>query len=165
MNNLWGVTAQQLQHMFRHVDSISAARLRVRRRAGPAPLPQQGPEAGNMSPVLGRPPRAPRSCPVNSGARALGVGEGTTATGKPTAAPRATDRTRRGAQTQGQEARQRGTLPAATTKQDQVPSNNGHQVPLTRTAPITPTQPRHGRRCQATPNQGGEHPPKCSPAA
>ena len=43
-----------------------------------------------MSPVLGQPPRAPRSCPVNPGARGLGVKERTTATGKPTGAPRAT---------------------------------------------------------------------------
>ena len=41
-------------------------------------------------PVLGRPPRAPRSHPVKPGATAPGVGEGTTATGKPTGAPRAT---------------------------------------------------------------------------
>ena len=63
---------------------------RVRRGARPAPLPRQGPAAGTMSPVLGRPPRAPRSHPVKPGATAPGVGEGTTATGKPTGAPRAT---------------------------------------------------------------------------
>ena len=63
---------------------------RVRRGARPAPLPQQGQAAGTMSPVLGRPPRAPRSHPVKPGATAPGVGEGTTATGKPTGAPRAT---------------------------------------------------------------------------
>ena len=50
-----------------------------------------------MSPVLGRPPRAPCSRPVKPGATALRVGEGTTATGGPTGAPRATgpDRARR----------------------------------------------------------------------
>ena len=63
---------------------------RVRRGARPAPLPRQGPAAGTMSPVLGRPPRAPRSHPVKPGATAPGVGEGTTATGKPAGAPRAT---------------------------------------------------------------------------
>ena len=63
---------------------------RVRRGERPAPLPQQGPAAGTKSPVLGRPPRAPRSHPVKPGATAPGVGEGTTATGKPTGAPRAT---------------------------------------------------------------------------
>ena len=40
----------------------------VRHRQSPAPLPRQGPAAGAMSPVLGLPPRAPRSCPVNPGA-------------------------------------------------------------------------------------------------
>ena len=64
---------------------------RVRRGARPAPLPRQGPAAGTMSPVLGRPPPAPRSHPVKPGATALGLGEGTTATGKTTGAPRATE--------------------------------------------------------------------------
>ena len=63
---------------------------RVRRRVRPAPLPRQGPAAGTMSLVLSRPPRAPRSHPVKPGATVPGVGEGTTATGKPTGAPRAT---------------------------------------------------------------------------
>ena len=62
----------------------------VRRGARPAPLPRQGPAAGTMSPVLGRPPRAPRSNPVKLGATASGLEEVTTATGKPTGAPRAT---------------------------------------------------------------------------
>ena len=43
-----------------------------------------------MSPVLGRPPRAPRSRPVKPGATAPGLGEGITAGGEPTGAPRAT---------------------------------------------------------------------------
>ena len=43
-----------------------------------------------MSPVLGQPPRAPRSHPVKPGKTAPGVQEGTTARGKPTRAPRAT---------------------------------------------------------------------------
>ena len=43
-----------------------------------------------MSPVLGRPPRTPRSRPVDPGAKAPVVGKGTTATGKPTGARRAT---------------------------------------------------------------------------
>ena len=63
---------------------------RVRRGARPAPLPRQGPTAGTMSPVLGRPLRAPRSHPVKPGATAPWVGEGTTATGKPTGATRVT---------------------------------------------------------------------------
>ena len=63
---------------------------RVRRGAPPAPLPQQGPAVGTKSPVLGRPPRAPRSHPVKPRATAAGLGKGTMATGKPTTAPRAT---------------------------------------------------------------------------
>ena len=58
--------------------------------ASPAPLPRQGPAAGTMIPVLSQPPPAPRSRPVKPGATAPGVGEGTTATGKRTEAPRAT---------------------------------------------------------------------------
>ena len=64
---------------------------RARRGARPAPLPRQGPAAGTMSPVLSRPPRAPRTHQVEPGATAPGVGEGTTATGRPTGAPRATE--------------------------------------------------------------------------
>ena len=63
---------------------------RVRRGARTAPLPRQGPAAGTKSPVLGQPPRAPRSHPVKPGPIAPGLGEGTAATGKPTGAPRAT---------------------------------------------------------------------------
>ena len=43
-----------------------------------------------MSPVLRRPASAPHSRPVKPGATAHGLGEGTTATGKRTRAPRAT---------------------------------------------------------------------------
>ena len=67
--------------------TLSRGPERVRRGARPAPLPGQGPAAGTKSPVLGRPPRAPRSHPVKPVATAPGVGEGTTATGKPTGAP------------------------------------------------------------------------------
>ena len=91
---------------------------------------------------------------VKPGATASGPGEGTTATGKPTGAPRAT---------RLEEARQRGTPPAKTTAQDQVRRNDGHRVPQTRTARATSAQPRHARRCQATPSQlrsaRHEHPP------
>ena len=92
-----------------------------------------------MSPVLGRPPRAPRSCPVKPGAQAPGVGKGTTASGKPTGAPRATgpDKARR--TTRGHEARQRGTPPATTKAHGQVPSHNGRRVPQTRRARTTHT--------------------------
>ena len=37
----------------------------VRRRASPAPLPWRSAAAGTMSPIVGRPLRAPHSCPVN----------------------------------------------------------------------------------------------------
>ena len=62
---------------------------RVRRGANPAPLPQQGPAVGTMSPVLGRPPRAPSSRPGNRGAKTPWVAKGTIVSGKPTRAPRA----------------------------------------------------------------------------
>ena len=103
-----------------------------------------------MSPVLGRPPRAPRSRPVKPGAQAPGVGKGTTASGKPTRALRATgpDEARR--TTLGHEACQRGTPPATTKAHGQVPSHTGCRVPQTRRARTTRTQPRHRNRCQAT---------------
>ena len=104
-----------------------------------------------MSPVHGRPPRAPRSHPVKPGAQAPGVRKGTTASVRPTAAPRATgpDESRR--TTRGHEARQRGTPPATTRAHRQVPSNNGRRVPQTRRARTTRNEPRHENRCQATP--------------
>ena len=96
----------------------------AQRPGTPAPQPPD-----TMSPVFGQPPRAPRSRPVNPGAKAPGMGKGTTASGKPTGAPRATgpDEARRTAR--GHEARQRGTLPATTTGHGMVPGNNGCRVP------------------------------------
>ena len=104
-----------------------------------------------MSPVLGRPPRTPRRRPVKPGTQAPGLGKGTTASGKPTGAPRVTgpDEARR--TTRGREARQRGTPPATTKAHGQVPSHNGCRVPQTRRARTTRTQTRHTNRCQATP--------------
>ena len=104
-----------------------------------------------MIPVLGRPLRAPRSRPVNPGAKAPGMGKGTTASGKPTGAPRATglDEARR--TTRGHKARQRDTLLATTKARGKPPSHNGRQVPQTRRARTTRTEPRHRNRCQATP--------------
>ena len=104
-----------------------------------------------MSPVHGRPPRALRSHPVKPGAKAPGVGKGTTASEKPTGARRATglDEARR--TTRGHKARQRGTPPATTKAHGQVPSNNGRRVPQTRRACTTRNEPRHENRCQATP--------------
>ena len=128
---------------------------RVRRGASPAPLPWRGPAAGTMSPVLGRPPRAPRSRPVKPRAQAPGVGKHTMSSGKPTGAPRATgpDQARR--TTRGHKARQRGTPLAATKAHGQVTSNNGRRVPQTRRARTTRNEPRHRNRCQATPAAAG----------
>ena len=113
-------------------------------------MPWRGPAAGTMSPVVSWPLRAPRSHPVKLGAQAPGVGKGSTASGKPTRAPRATgpDEARRTAQ--GHEARQRGTPPATTKAHEQVPSSNGRRVPQTRRARTTRNEPRHEDRCQAT---------------
>ena len=46
----------------------------IQRGASPASPPRRGPVAGTMSLVLGWPPHAPRSRPVNQGARAPGRG-------------------------------------------------------------------------------------------
>ena len=134
---------------------------RVRRGASPASLPRRGPAAGTMRPVLGRPPRAPRSRPVKPGAQAPEVGKGTTASGRPTGAPRATrpDEARR--TTQGHEARQRGTPPATTEPHGHVPSHNGRRVPQTPRARTTRTEPRHRNRCQAT--QAAVQMDECAP--
>ena len=104
-----------------------------------------------MSPVLGRLPRAPRSHPVKPGAQAPGVGKGTTASAKPTGAPRATGPDEAQRTTRGQEARQGGTPRATTKAHGQVPSSNGCRVSQTRRARTTRTKPRHRNRCQATP--------------
>ena len=104
-----------------------------------------------MSSVLSRPPLDPRSHPVKPGAQAAGVGKGTTASGKPTGAPRGTglDEARR--TTRGHKARQRGMPPATTKAHGQVPSSDGRRVPQTWTARTTSNEPWHEDRCQATP--------------
>ena len=104
-----------------------------------------------MSPVFARPLRAPRSHPVKPGALAPGVGKGTTASVKPTEAPRATgpDEARR--TMRGHEARQRGTPPATTKAHEQLPSNNGRRVLQSRKARTTCNEPRREHRCQGTP--------------
>ena len=86
----------------------------VRGEGSPAPLPRRGPAAGTMNPVIGRPPRAPRSQLVKLGAQAPGQGKGTTAYRKPTRAPRAASLEEARGTTWGHEARQRGTPPATT---------------------------------------------------
>ena len=90
-----------------------------------------------MSPVLGQPPRASRSHPVKPGAQAPGVGRGTTASGKPTGAPRGTGPDEARHTTRGHQARQRSTPLATTKAHAQVPSNNGRRVPPTRRARTT----------------------------
>ena len=95
----------------------------VRCGASPAPLPRRGPAAGTMSPIPGPPPHAPHCHPVKPEVQAPGLEIGTTASGKPTRAQRATgpDEVRRS--TPGHEARQRGTPPATTKAHGQMPSN------------------------------------------
>ena len=66
----------------------------------------------------------------------------------------APDRTRRGAPTRGREARQRGTLPATTTAQEQNPSHNGRRVPRTPEAHTTHNEPQHRRRWKRGPAAG-----------
>ena len=101
-----------------------------------------------MSPVLGRPLLAPRSRPVKPGETATQRRRENLPEHR-----ELPNRTRRGAPTRAQEARQRGAPPAATTAQDRVLRNNGRRVPQTRTARATHAQPRHARWCQATLNQ------------
>ena len=62
------------------------------------------------------------------------------------------DRTRCGAPTRRQQARQRGRPPAATKAHGQMRSNNSHRVPQTQTTRTTRKEPRHRHRCQGTPN-------------
>ena len=104
-----------------------------------------------MSPVRARPPRAPRSHPVKPGAQAPGLWKGTTASGKQTGTPRATGRDRAWRTREGHEARQRGTPPATTKAHGQLPSNNGRPVQQTSRAHTARNEPRHEKRCQATP--------------
>ena len=104
-----------------------------------------------MSPVLGWPLRAPRSHQAKPGAQAHGVGKGTTASGEPTGAPRATGPGEARRTTRGHEAHQRGTLPATTKAHGQVPSNNVRRGPQTWRARTTHSEPRYESRCQPTP--------------
>ena len=130
----------------------------VRRGASPAPPPRRGPAAGTKSPVLGRPPRAPRSRPLKLGAQAPGLGKGTTATGKPIGAPRATGRDEARRTTRGHEARRRGTPPATTKAHGQVPRSDGCWVPQTRRARTTRNEPPHKNGCRASANPNTTNP-------
>ena len=122
---------------------------RVRSGASPAPLPWQGPAAGTKSPVLGRPPRAPRSCRGNPGLKAPGRGWHHR-DGQPTRALTATGLEEARRNTRGHEACRRGTPPSTAKAHGRVQSNNGHRVPQTREVRKERNEPRHGRRCQAT---------------
>ena len=115
------------------------------------PEPRRGPAAGTLSAVLGPPACATRSCPVKPGAQAQWVGKGTTASGKPTGAPRATAPDEARPTARCQVARQRITPPATTKAHGNLPSNNGRQVPQTPRARTTSNQPRHDSRCGTTP--------------
>ena len=84
----------------------------------------------------------PAQPPINTGAKAPGMGKRTTASGKATGAPRATRPDEARCTTRGHEARERGTPPATTRAHGQVPGNNGRRVPQTRTVRATTTQPR-----------------------
>ena len=92
------------------------------------------------------------------GAQAPAVGKGTTLTGKPTGAPRATgpDEARR--TTRGHEARERCTPPATMKAHRQVPSSDGCRVPQTRRGRTTRNEPPHTNRCQATANSNTTNP-------
>ena len=144
----------------------------VRRGASSAPLPRQGPGAGTMSPVLGPPPRAPRGCPVKPGARTSGVREGTTATGKPTGARRATrpDEARRtragppGTPESPAAGHDHGTGPGAKQQRPPGPANpdSAHHTHTTtaRVAVPSNTQPGIGRQRRHTPAARGHEEPE-----
>ena len=117
----------------------------LRHGASPAPLPRRGPAAGTRSPVLGRPPRAPRSHPVRPG------GERHHGVGKVNRSTRITGPDEPQRTTRGQEARQRGTPPATAKAHRQLPSHNACCVPQIWRAGTARNEPRHKDRCQATP--------------
>ena len=91
----------------------------VRRGPSPAPLPRWGPAARTITPVCGPPPRAPRSRPVKPGAQPLGLGKGTTVSGKPIGAPRATG---------PDEARRTNTGPRGTPERHAAGHSQGTQT-------------------------------------
>ena len=95
-----------------------------------------------MSPVLRRPPRAPRSRPVKPPGWRKGPRRPET---------RATGPDEAGRTTQGHEACQRSTPPATTKADRQVPSNNSRRVPQTRRVRTTRNEPQQENRGKATP--------------
>ena len=117
-----------------------------------------------MSPVLGRRPRAPRSCPVNQEAKAPGRGR-QHGDGR---ADQSTESNRTGGGAAHQRRATKNATEAlprtTTTAQRQVPGNNGHRVPETRAARPACNEPRHEKRCQAPPHQATRT-PKDTPGA
>ena len=132
---VYTVDAEVIPHLLWHLDH--------ERTTGVA--------AGTMSRFLSQSPRAARSHSVKPEAQTPGVGKGTTASGRPTEASRATGPEEARGTARGHEARQRGTPPATTKADGQVPSSNGRRVPQTRRARTTRNEPRQEDRFQATP--------------
>ena len=129
---------------------------RVRRRASPAPLPQQGPAAGTMSTVLGRPPAAPRSCPVKPGTTDPGMEEGTTATGKLTRAPRATG---------PDEARRTNAGPRGTPERHAVGQNHRTRTGAKQQRPPGAAKPGSAHNTRRLPQTAVPQRPHTAPTA
>ena len=94
-----------------------------------------------MSPVLDRPPRAPRSHPVKPGAQAPGVGKGTTASRMPTGAPRATG---------PDEARRTNAGPEGTPKGHAAGHNQGTRTGAKQQRPPGAANPESAHNTQRT---------------
>ena len=105
---------------------------RVQHGGSPGALPRQMPAAGTMSPVLGRPPRAPRSRPVKPGATAPGVGEGTRTTKQPTGAPTATG---------PEKARRNNAGPRGTPERHAAGHNHGTRTGAKQGRPLGASNP------------------------
>ena len=139
----------------------------VRRGASQGPLPRQGPAAGTMNAVHGRPPLAPRSRPVKLGATAPRVGEGTTATGKPTEAE--SDQTGRGAAHQPGATRHAGVARRRPQQRHKATAAIGCSEPAQRAQHTTKWGTGEGakeagpRRPQTAPTASGWSAPTARP--
>ena len=94
-----------------------------------------------MSPVLRWPPRGPRSQQVEPGATAPGLGEGTTATGKLTGAPRATG---------PDEERRTNAVPRGTPERHAAGHNHGTRTGAKRQRPLGAANPRSAHNTRRT---------------
>ena len=110
-------------------------------RGSPPPLPRQRPQAGTKSPVLGRPPRAPRSRPANPGAQAPGVRKGNMASGQPTGAPTATGL---------DEARRTSAEPRGTPERHAAGHNQGTRTGAKQQRPLGAANPSTTHNPQRT---------------